>query len=222
MNDTMTNDDPAAGPLVDKTSDNPYVFKSSEQQKSPRLSHRSLTLMLTFMCLIPVATIAALWQYLPPVFEGELEASVTAESLPDGEFYAVEYYNRPPVEEEGILVVQNNSEQDWTHLNILVNGNYQIYDTDPIPAHESKRYKLSRFVNRTGARFSLQYNELSRVRIYARRPTKDRATFYHEFPTHFPVPNSYWPSAILLGVFAVLLVIAAVVFAKLGKASATA
>ena len=221
MNDTMTKDHPANGNEPNDVDTDGFMFESSEQKKSPHLSHRSLTLMLALMCLIPLVTIAVLWNYLPPVFEGKLEAKVFAEGLPSAEFYSIDYYKRPPVD-DGVLVVQNLSDQDWTQLNILVNGNYQIYDTEPILAHDEKRYDLNRFVNRTGARFSLQYNELSRVRIYARRPTKDRATFYHQFPTHFPVPNSYWPSILLLGIFAVLMLIAARLFAKLGSASAEA
>ncbi len=219
MNDTMTENHPVtANKSNDATATDEFTFASSEQKNSPRLSHRGLTLMLTFMCLIPLVTIAVLWRYLPPVYEGKLDANVFAEGLPNAEFYAIEYYKRPPVE-GGVLVVQNMSDQDWTQLNIQVNGNYQIYDTEPILAHEEKRYELSRFVNRTGARFSLQYNELSRIRIYARRPTKDRATFYHEFPTHFPIPDSYWPSAVLLGIFAILMLIAARVFSRLGTVS---
>jgi hypothetical protein len=221
MTDTMTKDHPATENEPIGSDTDSFLFESSEQKKAPRLSHRSLTVTLTFMCLIPLVTIAVLWNYLPPVYEGKLEANVSAEGLPDAEFYAIEYYNRPPVE-GGVLVVQNESDQDWTQLNILVNGNYQIYDTDPILAHDEKRYELNRFLNRTGARFSLQYNELNRIRIYARRPTKDRATFYHEFPTHFPVPSSYWPSVVLLGVFAILMLIAARWFSKLGAASADA
>jgi hypothetical protein len=215
MNDKMTNDHSADA--IDRATDG-FSFESSEQKKLPQLSHRGLTLMLAFMCLIPIGTIAVLWQYMPPVYEGKLEASVYAEDIPNAEFYAVEYYDRPPVE-GGFLVVKNESDQDWTQLNIQVNGNYQIYDTVPILAHDEKRYSLSRFLNRTGARFSLQYNELSRVRIYARRPTKDRATFYHEFQTHYPDSQSYWGVVVLLVVFAFLFLIAVLVFVKLGAAN---
>jgi hypothetical protein len=159
-----------------------FTFESSQQKLSPRLGHRDLTIMLLAMCTIPVITIFVLLAYLPPVYEGKLEANVYAEGLPNEEFYEVEYYDRPEFK-GGFLVLENKSEQDWTHLNIQVNGNYQIYDKDPIPAHGERRYELNRFLNRTGARFSLQYNELKRVRVYARRPTKDRATYYHEFET---------------------------------------
>ena len=211
----MSNDHSADA--IDPATDR-FSYESSEQKKSPQLSHRGLTLMLVFMCLIPIGTIAVLWSYLPPVYEGKLEANVYAEDLPNAEFYAVEYYNRPPVE-GGVLVVQNESDQDWTQLNIQVNGNYQIYDTVPILAHEEKRYSLTRFLNRTGARFSLQYNELNRVRIYARRPTKDRVTYYQEFPTHFPDTRSYWPVVVLLVAFSVLFLVAVFVFFKLGTAN---
>ena len=135
------------------------------------------------MCLVPVATILAMWQFLPPVFEGTLEAEVSAEGLPTAEFYSVDYYKRPPFE-GGVLLIHNASDQDWTHLNIQVNTHYQIYDIEPIPARTTVRFNLDRFLSRTGARFSLQYNELRTVRIYARRPTKDRATYFHEFDTH--------------------------------------
>lgn len=155
-------------------------MNSTEVTKSPRLSHRALTSILVLMCLVPVVTIFGLFQFLPPVFEGQLEASVSAEGLPSAEFYAEEYYQRPPFK-GGDLIVKNEGDQDWTHLNIQVNKHYQIYDTDPIPAGTSKRFQLDRFLSRTGARFSLRYNELKSVRIYARRPTKDRATFYYEF-----------------------------------------
>jgi hypothetical protein len=183
MNTAMSENHPGhqLKPSASEKSD--FTFESSLQKQSPRLSHRALTLLLLGMCLIPVATITALWQYLPPVHEGELEANVYAVGLPSADFYQVEYYKRPPVE-GGVLVLENRSDQDWTHLNIQVNGNYQVYDKDPIPAHGERRYELKRFVSRSGARFSLQYNELSRVRVYARRPTKDRATYFHEFPTY--------------------------------------
>ena len=159
-----------------------FKFKTKEQKLSPRLTHRTLTWLLLGMCSIPVITIAVLWQYMPPVFEGQLEANVYAEGLPKDEFYNVDYYKRPEFE-GGVLVVENLSDQDWTHLNIQVNGHYQIYDKEPILAHGERRYELDRFLNRTGARFSLQYNQFERVRIYARRPTKDRATFYRDFRT---------------------------------------
>jgi len=214
--ETTTHSDSSADrPTTENLSE--YAFDSSEQKKAPQLSHRGLTIMLTLMCLIPVATIAALWGYLPPVHEGELEANVVAENLPAKDFYTIDYYKRPPYD-QGVLILKNESDQDWTHLNIQVNGNYQIYDKEPIVARGERRYDLSRFLNRTGARFSLQYNELNRVRVYARRPTKDRATFYHEFPTHFPASSNYWPSIILLGAFAVLAVIAGFVFLKIAAA----
>ena len=153
---------------------------SGALQKTPQLSHRGLTLMLSLMCLVPVITIFFLWRMMPPVYEGQLEASVTAVGIPPAEFY-VPHYSKRPEFNTGDLIVRNESDQDWTHLNIRVNRHYQIYDVEPIPAHGERTFKLDRFVSRTGARFQLRYNPLKSVRIYARRPTKDRATFYHEF-----------------------------------------
>ena len=156
------------------------MTESSHEQNSPRLSHGRLTVVLVFMCVIPLITIFTLFQVLPPVEEGTLEASASAEGLPAAEFYDMAYDKRPPFA-GGVLLINNESKQDWTHLNISVNRDYQIYDIKPIPAGGSARFQLDRFVSRTGARFSLRYNPLKSVRIYARRPTKDRATFYYEF-----------------------------------------
>ena len=168
--------------MIDDVIDGVSEDRSAAFQNAPRLGHRGLTIVLVFMCLVPVVTILALWQALPPVYEGKLEAAVAAEELPPAEYYLVDYRERLPVE-GGLLVVTNLSDQDWTHLNIQVNGYYQIYDVEPIPAGETAKFQLDRFLTRTGARFSLQYNQLKSVRIYARRPTRDRATFYHEFET---------------------------------------
>lgn len=183
MND-ITSDSSAESTQQLELTETEFTFETSEQKKPPRLSHRSLTITLGLMCLIPVVTIFVLWQFLPPVIEGELEAYAYGEGLPSAEFYADHYYERPPFE-GGVLVVENRGDLDWTHLiNIQVNRHYQIYDRETFPAHSVKRYDLDRFLNRTGARFSLRYNELKSVRIYARRPTKDRATYYREFETH--------------------------------------
>lgn len=183
MNTVMTENHPGHQMEPSPEEGSSFTFESSEQKQSPRLSHQKLTLMLLAMCTIPVVTIFVLWQYLPPVFEGTLEANVYAEGLPNEEFYKVEYYERPEFK-GGFIVLENKSDQDWTHLNIQINGHYQIYDKDLIPAHGERRYELNRFLNRSGARFNLQYNELKRIRVYARRPTKDRATYYQEFETY--------------------------------------
>jgi hypothetical protein len=149
------------------------------------MTARGLTILLCLMCVVPVVTIVALWRMMPPVYEGQLEASVTAIDLPPEGFYD-RFYTERPDWNSGKLVVRNESEQDWTHLNIQVNRHYQIYDIEPIPAHGERTYELYRFVSRTGARFQLRYNQLKSVRIYARRPTHDRATFYHEFEAAQP------------------------------------
>ena len=158
---------------------------SSSLKSTPQMTSRALTTMLCLMCLVPIVTIVVLWQMMPPVFEGQLQAAVSTIDLPPAEFYEPHYSERPDWT-LGELVVRNESDQDWTHLNIQVNRHYQIYDIEPIPAHGERNYKLDRFVSRTGARFQLRYNPLKSVRIYARRPTRDRATFYHDFAADRP------------------------------------
>ena len=154
--------------------------RSSFEKQSPHLSHHRLTLILVLMCATPVITIFTLWSFLPPVFENELQASVYTEGTPKDAFYEAAFEDRPEFV-GGFLIVQNNSEDEWTNLHIRLNHHYSIYDNEPISGNSEKRYELSKFLTKSGARFSLKYNKVKSVRVYARRPTADRATFYHEF-----------------------------------------
>lgn len=149
-------------------------------ENAPQLSTTGLTRLLIAMCMVPVITIGTLYWYMPPVFEGELEASVAAEDLPPASFYDTHFSKRDKVG-VGVLLLTNDSERDWTHLNIQINKHYQVYDHETIPAGETRRYRTDRFVSKTGAKFSLRYNPLRSVRVYARRPSGDRATFMTEF-----------------------------------------
>jgi len=175
MNSTVTHSSSSSAPRAASE-------ESSLIARSPRLSHQTLTLMLIAMCAVPIFTLTVLWQILPPTEEGVLEARVSTIGLPSAEYYLVRYDKRPPFE-GGELIVTNTSDQEWTHLDIQINGHYNIYDRQPIPARATVQFQLDRFISRSGARFQLQYNQLKSVRIYARRPTRDRATFYHEFET---------------------------------------
>lgn len=214
MNNAQTN----SNEFASSASANLDQRLTREEQAAPKLNHKWLTILLTLMCLIPVTTIFSLWRYLPDVHEGQLQAEVYAKGLPPKEYYSTEYYKRLPIS-DGVLVLKNQSDVDWTHLNVQVNGNYQIYDRETIPAHGQREYILGKFLNRTGAKFQLQYNELDRVRVYARRPTKDRATFEHKFDTYAEVKTNWWPVGILLGTFALLLGIASVAFSRIYAAA---
>jgi len=164
--------------------------RSTAMQQSPQLSSVALTRLLIGMCLIPIITILVLFYYMPPAADGELKCQFSTKDLPDQDFYAIDYRDRGEYE-LGELVVANLEEHDWTHLNILVNGHYQIYDKVPFPAGTSKSYKLDRFVSRAGAGFSLRYNELKSARIYARRDNEkhDRATWSSDFVDRQVVPT---------------------------------
>lgn len=155
---------------------------SSQQKAAPEIKRGTFFIILVFLCVLPVSVIALISQFLPPAQEGALLAKVTPVGIPAPSYYEIDYREREPFE-GGELLVQNISDQEWTHLNITINKAYQIIDIVPIKPGESKAFELNRFVSRSGARFSLQYNELRSVLIYARRPTKDRATFYQEFDT---------------------------------------
>lgn len=159
---------------------------SSITRTMPTLSPRQLSIVLAFICVVPVLIIVTLFAYMPPVYEGLLEARITAAGLPESEFYEQRYDLRPEFS-GGELVVENLSDQDWTHLNIQVNRHYQIHDVEPIKAHSSRRFDLERFITRTGARFNIRYNEINQARVYARRPTRDRATYACGFEKGQPV-----------------------------------
>lgn len=150
------------------------------------MSPKGLKITLAIMCAVPVVVILALFAYMPKVEEGKLECKITAEGLPSQAFYEPRYDLRPEFG-GGQLVVENLSDQDWTHLNIQINHHYQIHDSEPIAAHSKRYFDLERFVNRTGARFKVRYNELNYARVYARRPTRDRATYACEFEKGNPV-----------------------------------
>ena len=168
-------------PLTANMSEADNQAISQALDSAPHLSSSGLTKLLVAMCIVPVVTIATLFWYMPPVHEGKLEAGISAEGLPSAVFYEPHISERDEWNQEPVLILTNESDQDWTHLNIQINWHYQIYEHEPIPAGESRRYRLDRFVSRTGAKFDVRYNPLKFVRVYARRPTKDRATFATDF-----------------------------------------
>lgn len=153
---------------------------SSVRSSAPRLTQRGLTVLLLGMCLIPAVTICVLWSYLPRVYEGELRANAWTEDLPPAEFYELPFGQRQRVH-KGSVHICNESDQVWTMLNVQINHFYQIYDRDELLPGQTRAYELKKFVTRTGAAFDLRYNPVRNVRIYARRPTKDRATYFKDF-----------------------------------------
>jgi hypothetical protein len=163
--------------------------QSTVLANAPRLSHRGLTLLLVGMCLVPTVTIGVLWSYLPPVFEGQLQGTAWTSGMPDPNFYLIPFRERDP-KTGGMLHVQNLSQQTWTMLNVQINHFYQIYDTDPLEPGEAREYDLKRFITKTGAAFEMRYNPVKNVRVYARLPTKDRATFIVDFESTGTFPKN--------------------------------
>ena len=139
-----------------------------------------LTTTLVVMMAIPVITILLLWNFMPPVHEGKLNATVTQMAVPPASFYQVPYAQRPKFE-GGSIIVRNNSDYDWTHLKMRVNGFYSAFDVEPIKAGTEKDFLLSKFITRDGKGFQVGLVPLKSVSIYARRPGGDRATLDVEF-----------------------------------------
>ena len=158
---------------------------STAQKASPKLSRQMLTNTLVVMMAIPVITILLLWKFMPPVHEGKLDATVTTMAVPQPDFYQVPHDQRPKFE-GGSILVRNNSDYDWTHVKMRVNGFYSAFDVEPIEAGTEKEFLLSKFITRSGHGFQVGLVPVKNVSIYARRPGGDRATLDVEFD---PIEN---------------------------------
>jgi len=66
----------------------------------------------------------ALFSYMPPVYEGLLEAKITATGLPPKVYYEEKYYERAG-HEGGQLVVENLSDQDSKYSGQQALPNYR-------------------------------------------------------------------------------------------------
>ena len=155
--------------------------QSSTIRTAPKLSGRGLTILLCFMCVVPVVTIAWLWSVMPPVFEGQLNADVSIVGAPPMDYYNRRLHERPPIQNVKVLV-KNRGPEAWTNINVRVNKLYQIYEyrvlTEPGTVTE---YDLTRFIFRNGAGFDIRFNPVKHVEIYARLPDGSRATFEKDF-----------------------------------------
>lgn len=139
-----------------------------------------LTILLFLMFTVPVVTIFALFWYLPPVHEGKLEAEIRLENVPPPSFYEMKIPDRPKIETAHV-VVENLSDYDWTNFYVRVNRHYEIFDQEPIPAGETRRYRLDRFIARVGAVLDIRLVQVKHVEIYARVPEGARFTFEEDF-----------------------------------------
>lgn len=163
------------------TKDSPDA-QSSVLQQAPRMSARTLTILLTCMCCVPAITIFTLWKIMPPVKEGKLEVTVTRVEVPDIDYYLQPIEDRADVSESRITIV-NDSDNDWSHIVIRVNGHYNVQDEGPIQAGGERSYLLNRFISRTGARFDLRQIPLRHVRVFAKQLGKgNRASFDVDYP----------------------------------------
>ncbi|MBX3417986.1 MAG: hypothetical protein KF851_10315 [Pirellulaceae bacterium] len=157
-----------------------------EEDRSPRLTPQTLTILLAIMCVVPTISIFTIYRLMPAVYENKLQAEVFAKDVPEASTYQLPYESRPPLAHKGKLVVTNTGEDTWTQYNIRINrmygDAYQIYEHhEPINPGETKEFELSEFVSRSGARFDVRYNPLRNIEIYARLPSASRATFNHNF-----------------------------------------
>lgn len=177
---------------------NSTLKESSVMQRAPRMSSRTLTILLALMCSVPVITICTLWIIMPTVKEGELDVAVGRLNVPD-----IDYYLEPIEDREDVsgarVSIQNNSDSSWSLITIRVNHHYNIKDlcicergcpagecvhgNNPMMPGEKRTYLLNRFIGRTSARFDLRQIPLRHVRVFAKQNDKgNRASFDVHYP----------------------------------------
>ncbi len=171
---------------------------SSVMQRAPRMSSRTLTILLALMCTVPGITIFTLWIIMPTVKEGELKVAVGRLNVPDIDYYLQPIEDRADVSGARISI-QNNSDSSWSLITIRVNHHYNVKDlcicdagcpsgecvhgNNPMMPGEKRTYLLNRFVGRTSARFDLRQIPLRQVRVFAKQDEQgNRASFDVHYP----------------------------------------
>ncbi len=154
----------------------------SLQGTAPTLTNRGLTLLLVMMCIGPMLIIAWLWSILPEINEEQLEAKVTAVNFMPDSYFEIPIEERPYPEPGPRVLVQNLGDQEWTLINLIVNGAFQTYETKvPLEPGKSMEFELDLCLSMNGARFNPKLLKVPRVRVFARLPSKVRATHTHYF-----------------------------------------
>ena len=146
-----------------------------------RLSSRGLTILLVFMCIIPVTFVLMLHFTWPPNEEGKLEADIRLSAHPGSEYYEQDIYQRQFIPEASI-VLTNESDGPWRFIIITVNHRFEIIDKEqPLEPGEQRRYLLSRFASKEGALFELRAQPVKNVRVFAKVESNKRYTKTVEF-----------------------------------------
>lgn len=168
--------------LSDKTPHSPI----SHRDQVGQLSRKSFVAMLVAMFIVPIATVLTLWFYLPPVSMYTLDATVTLVGMER----AKEFDRREaiPAVPEPRVVVKNIGQDEWTQLIVEVNKRYKVYRTDEVvPAGETIEFGLDYFMTREGLFFPPGQIDVKHVRVYARLPSRSRATYEADFDAEFNV-----------------------------------
>ncbi len=154
---------------------------SSKVRSAPVLTRRGLTTLLALMCFVPVITISWLQLTMPPVRPGELKAEVALQSVPPASYYELPTDQRTPMP-LATIIVKNTGDEPWTHINVRINRNYQIYEHNvPLQPGQARGFLLDRFVSRTGSTLNIRAERPKDVEINSRLPDGSRATFEQDF-----------------------------------------
>ncbi len=149
-------------------------------ERTPKLSKRGLTFLLIVMCIIPTVTILALYNLMPAVYPGELDAKVNLVNVPADSYYRLPIEERNEIESASVAIY-NIGDVEWTNFYVRVNRHYNIYDTESFPPGASRIYRLDRFVAKIGAMLDTRHVQVKQIEIYARVPSGARYTFDKDF-----------------------------------------
>ncbi|HMO15721.1 MAG TPA: hypothetical protein PKD64_16670 [Pirellulaceae bacterium] len=167
---TSISDDKA---LVDES-------KRSLIDRAPKLSRRVFILLLVLVALVPAVAVYWINQILGPAYQGKLEASILLVDVPPAPYYELPIRERPEIEAARVII-HNESDSEWTHVNVRINRHYEVYDMEPLPAKTSRSYLLDRFVARVGAVLDIRQVKIKQVEVYGRVPSGGRGTYQQRF-----------------------------------------
>ena len=159
-------------------------------QQAPTLSSRGLTIMLIAMCVVTLTIIFGLLLLLPPPEKKGLKVEIEPINFLPISYFQVPYQERAELEESPRIRVKNKSNDEWTMMNIRLNGaSFQTYEKIPLPPGAERVFVLDRFWSITGERFNPRALSVKRIQIMARVKSRSRRTFTQYFDGDKPIKN---------------------------------
>lgn len=146
------------------------------QRPEPKLSGRGLTMLLLLVCLLPLAVLT---------IYAVVHGPATDKSLP----VEVEVTKRPVMLPSGegavladVVVIRNQAEFDIPNLTLDLNGQYFLYQHQPLKAGEELVLPQEIFSTKSNQRWVPGLYPLTEVNVTGRLPSGARGVIEHEVP----------------------------------------